>query len=383
MTKKWLTILAVFIGIAILAFVFSRIFRPPAPEEIPKEELPSPTSRAYLKAPQEVAEPKEIREIIIEEALKPILSSDGRSVLYFSKKDNKFYSVDINTLTKKSLSLRNFYNVMNLDWSSFRDQVFLSIYEEKEQKPIFYLYDFGTDQLTKLNEFINDVEWVLDDQRVIYVYTSYLKRSSLSSSNPDGSDWQRLIDLEGIYHPQLFASSNKKRIAIVSSICFEACDTDYDIRIYDLNTREFKQYTENAGCLDLKWSPDDSKILYTSSEIEDETGIPVYLLYLLDLRTKEIKNLEIESFAWKCVYAQDGKTLYCAVPREGTRREEERWVSEDVFWKINLEINERVQLTNFNPDLSIDATNLFLSLDEKVLFFTNTKDSKLYSLTLE
>lgn len=380
MTKKRLIIFAILVGVVILAFILSRIFRPTPPEAIPEaEELPPPTSGAYLKVPQEISESKEIKTIV-EEVLKPVLSSDGKSILYFSKEDNRFYSLNLDTLEKDLLSSKTFYNVQDLEWSS-KDRVLLSFYSEEKRKPIWYLYAPNTDQLIKLSDFIDDVEWVLDDQKIVYVYTDYLKKSSLSLSNPYGSDWQRLTKLEGIYRPRLFASSKKDKVAVLSGFCLEGCITDFNLRIYDLEKREFDKITEEEACIDLRWAPDDSKILYTNSELEE--GEPVSLLYLLELETGEKKNLEVENFSNKCVFTKDGKILYCAVPKDGTKKAPEEWIFEDIFWKIDLETNERTQLTNFDPDLPIDATNLFLSLDERILFFTNAKDSKLYSLTLE
>jgi len=97
------------------------------------------------------------------------------------------------------------------------------------------------------------------------------------------------------------------------------------------------------------------------------------------------------TFASKCVWSQINlQTLYCSLPGNLPASavlpndwQEGKFLTTDTFWKIDTLSGKKERL--LDPQKiggSFDATNLFLSTDEKSLFFKNKSDGKLYKLSL-
>ena len=104
----------------------------------------------------------------------------------------------------------------------------------------------------------------------------------------------------------------------------------------------------------------------------------------------QLQSLMFPTFASKCVWSQDSKNLYCALPGDISDSavlpndwQESKISTTDTFWKIDIATSKKDRLVD--PEKiqgSFDAFNPFLSPDEKTLFFTNKSDGKLYKLSL-
>jgi hypothetical protein len=90
----------------------------------------------------------------------------------------------------------------------------------------------------------------------------------------------------------------------------------------------------------------------------------------------------------KCVWASDNINVYCAVPNVITGNQyPDSWYQglvsfDDFFVKINTTTGEKETIANGTDETPIDGTYLFLDKKETSLFFTNKKDSTLWSLDL-
>lgn len=127
---------------------------------------------------------------------------------------------------------------------------------------------------------------------------------------------------------------------------------------------------------------DGSFVLYGASL---ETGPK---LWLLDTEEHTTKDLNTYGLPEKCVWSSNDIYVYCAVPNTVTGKQyPDSWYQglvsfDDFFVKINTETGERVTLSNSKNEIPVDAINLFLNKEENILFFTNKKDSTLWSLEL-
>jgi hypothetical protein len=139
--------------------------------------------------------------------------------------------------------------------------------------------------------------------------------------------------------------------------------------------------------LTAKWSPQGDKFIFTKT---NEEGKNLYLRVALKDGSAEA-NINVSTFTDKCVWSQDNRTVFCAIPKNISGTEtlpddyyKGNFISDDEFWKINLETAENTSLIEpwERTEETYDAIDLFLSPLEDYLFFVNKKDGLLYSIEL-
>ena len=87
----------------------------------------------------------------------------------------------------------------------------------------------------------------------------------------------------------------------------------------------------------------------------------------------------------KCIWGLGSLYIYCGIPSSIGNTEPDSWYQgltsfNDNFIKINPQDGSNTTIGQ--PSEGIDATHLFLDDKEQTLFFTNKKDSTLWSLAL-
>jgi len=116
-----------------------------------------------------------------------------------------------------------------------------------------------------------------------------------------------------------------------------------------------------------------------------------FLTGVYGVESKGFERISLTTLPEKCVWSNDNITVYCGVPVDFSRGEyPDEWYQglvsfTDSMWKINTETGAFDFLIDpfEKNDVKIDAIKLFLSEDEKYLFFTNKKDMTLWVLNLE
>jgi hypothetical protein len=117
--------------------------------------------------------------------------------------------------------------------------------------------------------------------------------------------------------------------------------------------------------IDLKWSPDGNRILFS---FYDHSVSPKRVnLGYYNLETEKEYILGLPGLAQKCVWEEDSNKIYCGILANTEQKEFdlEKWfsrefVSSDFFWEINLVNGERKRLfveENYQP---VDAFDLFI-----------------------
>jgi hypothetical protein len=126
-----------------------------------------------------------------------------------------------------------------------------------------------------------------------------------------------------------------------------------------------------------------ANILYSStSNIGPELGI-------YNIEKHEFAKLPVRTLADKCVWSRDGIRAYCAKPNNiSGNKYPDNWYKgitsfNDSIVSIDTVNKSYSTLVNTEDIAPVDAINLTLSQDEKILFFLNKKDSTLWRLNLE
>jgi len=376
LNKKFLIIfisallILVISALLIYYFFFKEKALETKPEEIIKEETIEPKQPA-----------KKIAILSQEKVLSPTLDTDGKKIKYYLKSNGNIYSVNFDGSDLTRVSAANLAGLLNILWAPDKEKV-IGFFQEGE-KIKKYLHNYSLGQSTLLNEKINQIVFSPDGKKVAVQYFDETSKASIISlANPDGSDWKdifqtRLKDL--ILEWPLV---DKISIKTPTSGLVEGL-----VLTLNPQTGEFKRVLSGIYGLNIKWSTWGNKILYSAT---DERGKDISL-YLVDQNGENKKELGLNTLVEKCVFSQDNRTLFCALPEKLSANAilpddyyKGLITTSDSFWKINLETGEKNLI--YQPEemsRTYDATELFLSPKEDYLFFINRKDGFLYSLKID
>jgi len=158
--------------------------------------------------------------------------------------------------------------------------------------------------------------------------------------------------------------------------------------VYGLNTANgsFNKVFGGVSGLTTLGSPDGSMLLYSSSTRSTSSGQANSgpRLAIFNIKSRSNTNLELYGLPEKCVWTKDSSAIYCGIPNSVSQNEPDSWYQgltsfDDSFVKIDASSGAYFNINTYMGE-SIDATKLFLGNSERTLFFTNKKDSTLWSL---
>ena len=138
---------------------------------------------------------------------------------------------------------------------------------------------------------------------------------------------------------------------------------------------------------DYLWSKDGAKALVSSS---DSKGGSKINLGIINNNGGEYQNLNIPTFVSKCAWGKDNKTIYYALPSFSSENyvlpndyQDGKITAKDTFWKMDISSGKAERIVDIKDIKdSYDATGMFLSPSEDILFFINKIDGKLYGINL-
>lgn len=149
---------------------------------------------------------------------------------------------------------------------------------------------------------------------------------------------------------------------------------------YNIDKNSFDKILGEIPGLDIVWSQDGSKIIYSS--VDTTTSIPSLFVY--DVKKGTATNLNIHTFAQKCAWLNKEDVL-CGVPSII-----EKGLYPDDWFKGRVQFNDAIariytaknEKTIIKKLPFVDVELLELSLDKKYLYIKNKKDGLLWSLQL-
>jgi len=318
-----------------------------------------------------------IKPISQERVLSPTIGGTGKTVKYFSRTSGNVFESDFDGSGIKKLSSVNLSNLIKVIWSPDKDKV-VGIFSEKEAIKK-YFYDYVNNQSAVLSEKISYVAWSPDSKKIAYHFIdSSSEQNNISISNPDGTDWKNIFKtrLDNV----IVEWPIKEKISLRTPPSGLAQGVLYAI---NSTTGDFFKIISDAFGLYVNWSPKGDKILFSSTDSRGKNPT----LNLSNEKGTSLKNLKLAGLADKCVWSNDDKTIFCALPQEISQNA--TWpddyykglvILRDDIYKINLETEQRTKIIGSTDEISYDAQGLFLSPKEDYLFFVNRGNGLLYSL---
>ena len=386
MNKKAIAILgAIFILIiGTLGFlIYSKYSKKSTTTEVPaKSEQKTSTSEQGNSAPidQSVNSSAQAQgaslfsKLSTEQVVSPTLFFNGGGVTYFTT-DGLLMLADLNTengvtqlVKKRNLNIKQKSNISKILWPKKGDD-FIAEFSSNGKKTWSYFNSKIGDYVDFPTQIIS-VNWAPEGDKIFYIWSENSK-STLNISNPDLKNWKKISDM--------WESDNDISVSHDGlNIVFYSTKNTLEINKIKLTTPDAKLWKDlvkegyNSGAL---WSPDSQKFLFQK---KDKNNLAQQIWYY-DILSGESRNLGLFTTITKVVWGGDSKTIFGSVPKSNTSGNGS--VTEDVFVRLDTQNYEKKEFKN--DSYKIDGHDLFLNLNNNILFFKNNQDNLLYSLKLD
>ncbi len=309
-----------------------------------------------------------------EAVITPALFFQGNGIAYFNRSGQLFrtdMAVSGSTVllsNKTELTIPPKTGIEKILWpaigSSFITESGLGLAKQ------WSYYNPTTGQYVNLPPQVKSVSWMPTGDKIIFVWVDTNGNASVNKANPDTTEYESISELYNS-DTSLSVSPDGRLIAY-----YRSQNSDPAQNVIFTSTINGADWTNvvaegyNKGIL---WSPDSRKILFSKRD----PATSKFGLWVVDLGTGQSRSLGVSTVETKAVWTRDSQNIVVAVPISGTAGE---GVTQDTIYKINVGSGSR---TEFNPGAGIDAQELFLSLDENIVFFRNAQDGYLYYLFVQ
>lgn len=371
--KKFLIILIIALILIVSFFiVYNSFLKTPTSE--------TPDTEESTNGDQLASGSSKIKIISQQAILSPVI--DKQKVKYYSATNGNVFESSFDGLEITPISSNNLTNLLKVLWSPNKDKV-ITVSEENDQAKK-YFYDYQVGQATLLDQRTQWIVWSPEEDKIAYqYYDDQTGDNNISIANPDGSQWTNILNTR--IKNLIVEWPSKTQVSIRTRPSGLAQSVVYTI---DLENNDFKKVMNETYGLTILWSPLGDKLLFSETNNQGKN----LKLKIADLAKQTIKELDLITLPEKCVWSQDNRTIFCAVPEKKIRSTavlpddyyKKAIYFSDAIWRINLDTAEAVQVAGSTTENSAtyDAKELLLSPLEDYLFFVNRKNDYLYNLKL-
>ncbi|HLN18992.1 MAG TPA: hypothetical protein VK255_02360 [Patescibacteria group bacterium] len=324
---------------------------------------------------------EKIKAISDEMVIGPAYDTADNLIKYYSTTGDA-YKIDTDGNNKTTISDKKFPGLSDVLWSPDKTKAITKSIENGQAQ--FYYYNYSTQQEIPIKNNVDEIAWQTSGNRIFYkYYDSQTKKRSFNISDPDGTNWIKLSDIN--YRNVSIAPIPKSGL-----VSFWNQPDSYTQTIFEtvpvISGEKKTIYKEKYGA-DYLWSTDGSLILVSSSDTRAGTKMQ---LGVMNYNGGEYRNLDIPTFVSKCVWSRDSKTVYYSLPGDipssailPNEYMEGKFKTVDTFWKVNIADGKKSRIIETSEiKANFDAAKLFLNDDESALFFVNKYDGKLYKIAL-
>lgn len=277
----------------------------------------------------------------------PSLSQSGKELFYLESKDQVLDKFSLETNKILDTYPIDVPFVENIIWNNNKDKAILETLNKITGQKEIYTYDFNKKSLASLNQDTQKTNW-LSEAKIIYIFNNS-GNYSLNQSEPDGTNWQKLVDLDKEF-TGLKVSPDGKKVALFPQL------TIYDIAINKLSP------TQISSASDIQWSPDSQQIAIFAS---DKTEI-------YNITQNQAKTLKEKTDSNKFIWLSNEEAIISKSGKYG-----------DEIYKLNITTQKTKTIFKSTKKQPVEVESFLLSPDAKKLYLVNKKDYYLYEITLE
>ena len=330
---------------------------------------------------------EEEKALLVQLSKEPVVGATTKygedKVLYFKRGVGNIFEIPFDgSAPEERIFHFTIPNIIGASWSPKRTYAIVSAQAEDSLKHIwinvtststletgFLKSDVGGD--------INGVAFSPTEDKLAIV-SSDKAGSTVLISDPRGKSQRRVTSLAVFDAQPSWIAKNMLSLQTKPS----ALSTSL-LATVDMQSGASEILLSDVQGLDTKWSGDGARFL----ALETYNGGKGFTLSLRNKKNPESKqNLQYVTLPEKCIFSSIATTsAYCAFPKDWGRG-----ILPDSWWQGKVSFSDELWLVDFvngtNQQIlsggGFDMTNLFMSKDERYIFFTNKKDSTLWSLRL-
>lgn len=325
-------------------------------EEVPAEEE-TPSSQATRLTDDSV--------------ITPVLFFQGDGIAYFNNEGRLFrtqMSITGNTVllsNKTELVVPPKSNISRILWPAVGSSYIAEFGQGSSRTWSYYNPDTGS--YVDLPRQVKSVDWMPSGNKILFVWVGDDGKATLNISDPDTSNYQTLTDL---YEPdnEIKISPDGQTILFYRT---QSSDLTKNMIVsVTPDGKNFKALVRDGYNRGVLFSPDSKKFLFTRKDPSTQATA----LYIGDVVTGEIRSLGYNTTEMKALWGKDSLSIIMAVPSTSSTG------SSDRIYKLDLYTNSTTQ---YDPGANMNIQEMFVSLDNKVLFFKNGNDNSLYYLMMQ
>src|SRR3989338_2172638 len=309
----------------------------------------------------------------------------GNSFNYLNRADNKVYELSLDGAEKYLLSNEAFPNVDRVTWSDDGQKVILEYPDGAN-----IIYDFIQNKKTTLQNGLENPDFDSHSENVAYKFVGAnqddnwlvvtdLKTNSAKALEPLGGKGAQV---------QVSWSPDNQVVAFYREA--RGINSE-EIILIGQNDENFLSIKVDGSNFRGSWSPKGDKLLYSVVDAQSDYQ-PV--LWVVDAQGESVgrNNFSLRLNTWvdKCVFAPDGRYVYCAVPSSlpiGAGLYPDLLNdSADAMYKIDLDTGYGQMLAypvaGDGSFSDYQAAKLFISASADKLYFFDNFSQRIYYIRL-
>lgn len=315
----------------------------------------------FQGSPEKRVPPAGLFALSQDRAAFPTLSADGKEILYYNPDSGEIRTVSTKNMAGGSTLVAKIQaGARQISWAS--NKTLVAMYSNNSS--IFY--DLNSNSSKKLDSKIKSPVLSRAGDKLAYNYfDAETGEGNINIADP-------LIESFKVILPTRF--ENWQIGWVNNDVLFlirrpTAGNPTSSVFTLDIGTKSLHNILDSKNNLEIVWSPNGQKIIYSySTDPAQEGG-----LYFIDLADREEVGLNTALNASKCTWSIDNKTIYCA--------------GKDSFVTIDTSAAQPAaeDISTLPKEIlssAVTASNLLLTSSEDYLVFRNTQNGKLYGLSL-
>lgn len=368
--------------------------------QLPTGESPSVTNQTPQDGGSETPSSAQavtpvLSKIVNNKVVAPQLTSDGKGVIFFNEATGQIFVANFDGSNQRAIADSTFKNVVDVAFSPTGRSAILS-FKSPTDNPIKYYFDIPSNSTNRLSDHIESFAYSPDGNKIFYRYADTANSlETLNVANANGTDFQKIKD---------FPISNVELVWVPGKDKLSFWLAPFALRrsaLYKMDqdgTNVIALFNKGYG-VDGLWSGDGSRVIATFAA---ENTVSLHIEAANFDGSEKVILPSSKTVIEKCTWANDNINVFCAIPKQVAPSAvlpddytTGKISTDDDIYKINTKTGERLlvrlaeivtddQGNQKQADLpQIDAARLFLSPDNKQLFFINKADgSALYAVDL-
>lgn len=370
MNKRAIAILGA-IFLLILATVGFLIYQQTKNNNPDSQVTPEQTDQESQGSNSPASKNKAIR-LTDDQVVSPALYYKGNGISYFTRQGQLFKNdlqiADNTTLlaNKTEVGLPIKTGIISVIWPQTGDNYIAQV--SSGGKSGFSIYHYNSGGYIDLPANVTSIDWLPSGEQIIYLWLENNK-TTLNIANADNTNYQVLADIWE-NDDSIHISPDGRNLLFYRT---QNSDSVNMINLVSTDGKTFRSIVKDGYNIGVNWAPDSRRFLFGKRDPVTQT----VQLWMGNIETGELKSLGLNTIPEKAVWSKDGSKIIVAAPASNS---ESGGFTEDLVYSVTSLNGEK---TSFEPGISVDIENLFLSINEDILFFRNVQDGGLYYMNIE